>query len=114
MVVRGLLSKLSVVSQLCSSGEDALQYYRNHYSELDFVLMDCEMPGMDGYQCTRRIREFEAQHTVARIPIYALSAHAMREHEEKSIAAGMDGHLTKPIDVRNLEKVILSVQCQAS
>lgn len=106
IVVRGLLSKLNVNTEVLSSGEEALAFYREHYRDIDFVLMDCEMPGMDGYECTQKLRAFQQDYELIPVPVYALSAHAMREHAEKSIAAGMNGHLSKPIDVRDLENLI--------
>jgi HPt (histidine-containing phosphotransfer) domain-containing protein len=59
--------------------------------------MDVEMPVMDGYTATRTIREWEARQGATRIPILALSAHAMGAAFEKSVEAGCDAHLTKPI-----------------
>ena len=64
-------------------------------SEYDLVLMDIQMPEMDGISATRKIRECVAH---AHLPIIAMSAHAMAEDMEKSIACGMNAHLTKPID----------------
>jgi len=63
----------------------------------DLVLMDVEMPVMDGLTATRKIREWEAEQSLSRTPIVALTAHALKEHEEDSKEAGCDGHITKPI-----------------
>jgi CheY-like chemotaxis protein len=73
--------------------------------EYDIVLMDVEMPVMDGYTATQTIRQWEQeQGDRDRTPIIALTAHALAEHAQKSREAGCDGHLTKPIK----KKVLLS------
>ena len=64
----------------------------------DLILMDLQLPGMDGLEATRRLR---ADPRTAPIPIVALTAHAMRGDDEKAVAAGCTGFITKPIEVRN-------------
>ena len=61
----------------------------------DLILMDLSLPNMDGWEATRRLK---ADEKLSRIPIIALSAHAMRSHEERARACGCDDFLTKPID----------------
>lgn len=74
--------------------------------EYDAVLMDVQMPVMDGYEATRRIREWESN-TQSSIPIIAMTAHAMKSDEEKSLEAGMNDHITKPVDPDRLVKTLL-------
>ena len=69
----------------------------------DLILMDLSLPRMDGWEASRRLK---ADATLARIPIIALSAHAMRSHEERARASGCDDFLTKPIDETRLFETI--------
>jgi CheY-like chemotaxis protein len=72
----------------------------------DLVLMDIQMPIMDGYTAARTIRAFEDP-KLANIPIIALSANAFEEDKQKSLAAGMNGHIAKPIDIEELMRLLL-------
>ena len=73
----------------------------------DLILMDIQMPNMDGYEATRTIRGM-ADNTKSGIPIVALTANAFEEDRKKAFAAGMNGHLAKPIDVSKLEETLAS------
>ncbi|MEG3639175.1 ATP-binding protein [Magnetococcus sp. PR-3] len=75
----------------------ALALERIQSERFDLVLMDIQMPVMDGYQATRAIRAWEHQEKRPRMPIYALTAHALQQDIEQSRQAGCDKHLTKPI-----------------
>ncbi|HEV8145117.1 MAG TPA: ATP-binding protein, partial [Bryobacteraceae bacterium] len=80
---------------IAANGEIAVEKFKAGF--FDVVLMDVQMPVMDGYEATRTIRAWELSQGRARTPILALSAHAMEEAFEKSLTAGCDVHLTKPI-----------------
>jgi len=71
----------------------------------DLVLMDIQMPNLDGFETTKRIRR-HAEERIARIPIIAMTAHALREDRERCLAAGMNGYLSKPIETRVFMEVI--------
>jgi CheY-like chemotaxis protein len=98
-VARRLLEKLNYRVYVVADGVAAVAAWQT--GTFDLVLMDCQMPGMDGYEATREIRKLE--NGKRRIPIVALTAHAMRGDEEKCRAAGMDDYLSKPIDRAKLE-----------
>ena len=100
-VAQRLLQKLSARVTLANNGEEALA--RIAVSSFDLVLMDCQMPVMDGFTATRRIRELEQRRGQSRrLPIIALTANVMSEDRENCAAAGMDAHLGKPIEPKQL------------
>jgi two-component system sensor histidine kinase/response regulator len=100
-VAQHLLQKLGADVTLAHNGADALE--RLAETPFDAVLMDCQMPVMDGFTATRRIRELERQNGRGkRLPIIALTANVMSEDRENCIAAGMDAHLGKPIEPAQL------------
>eukprot|EP01101_Sappina_pedata_P006673 TRINITY_DN3389_c0_g1_i1.p2 TRINITY_DN3389_c0_g1~~TRINITY_DN3389_c0_g1_i1.p2 ORF type:complete len:136 (-),score=8.96 TRINITY_DN3389_c0_g1_i1:186-593(-) len=72
----------------------------------DLVLMDCQMPVMDGYSATKAIRQFEAQGSLDKTPIVALTAHALENDKDKCLSVGMDEYLTKPISKVELTKTL--------
>ena len=76
--------------------------------QFDLVLMDIEMPVMDGYTATRKMREWEADNHLDAKPIVALTAHALEEHAQRCKEVGCNGHLAKPIDKANLLEAISS------
>ena len=75
----------------------------------DLVLMDMQMPEMDGLEATRNIRQMETQHGTSRTPIIAMTANAMQEDRERCLAAGMDEHLAKPISSLKLADLLSGV-----
>jgi CheY-like chemotaxis protein len=100
-VAQRLLLKLAADVTIANHGAEALE--RLAESTFDAVLMDCQMPVMDGFTTTRRIRELERQNgRNKRVPIIALTANVMSEDRENCIAAGMDAHLGKPIEPAQL------------
>jgi CheY-like chemotaxis protein len=98
-VASRLLEKLHYRVEVVADGLAAVAAWQS--GPLDLILMDCQMPQMDGYEATREIRRLEAGRR--HIPIVALTAHAMTGDEAKCRAAGMDEYLSKPIDRLKLE-----------
>jgi two-component system sensor histidine kinase/response regulator len=96
-VAQRLLQKLSAEVTIAHHGQDALE--RVMTGAFDAILMDCQMPVMDGYTATQRIREWEKSNGRGRrIPIIALTANVLSEDRERCTASGMDAHLAKPIE----------------
>lgn len=104
-VVVHMLKKLGLNYEIAQNGREALT--RLSTSNLwDVVLMDCQMPVMDGFEATKRWREQETALGQRRIPIIALTANAMQGDEERCVAAGMDAHLAKPINMQSLSQTL--------
>ncbi|XP_039155468.1 histidine kinase CKI1-like [Eucalyptus grandis] len=110
------LSNLGATIHLCENGQEAVESFRRGLSEqrqrgaydvrpYDYILMDCEMPIMDGYEAARLIRE-EEKHYGVRTPIIALTAHSSASEVEKIFKAGMDFHMRKPMNAVCLMKAI--------
>lgn len=98
-----ILEKLGFHAESVSNGLEVLDVMeRNKY---DLILMDCQMPEMDGYAATEEIRHQE-QTTGKHIPIIALTAHALKGDKEQCLKAGMDDYLSKPIDVQALGQML--------
>jgi CheY-like chemotaxis protein len=111
-VAMGMLEAMGCRFVTANNGREAVQLFAQE--QFDLVLMDCEMPQMDGFEATRRIREFEnlasqlpnGGHRARRTPIVALTAHALAEVRERCLASGMDGFLVKPFEERRLHETM--------
>jgi two-component system, sensor histidine kinase and response regulator len=102
LVGEEMLRRLGAVPLLAASGAEALSVLRTH--AVDAVLMDIQMPGMDGLETTQRIRALPG--AAARVPVIAMTANAMAGDRERSLDAGMNDHVTKPIDRAALGAVL--------
>jgi CheY-like chemotaxis protein/HPt (histidine-containing phosphotransfer) domain-containing protein len=106
VLAQKLLQKLGHAVTSVNNGAEAVKLWeQNQPSQFDLILMDVQMPEMDGLQAATRIREKELG-TGARIPIIAVTAHAMKGDRERCLAAGMDGYIAKPINPAELAKAI--------
>jgi PAS domain S-box-containing protein len=106
-VAQRLLEKKGFLVQVVENGARALEALAGQ--SFDLVLMDVRMPDMDGLEATRRIRERETRLGLGRIPVVALTAMSLKGDREEGLAAGMDAYLTKPIEVGQLDRVLIEV-----
>jgi CheY-like chemotaxis protein len=99
-IILNILEPSGIIIDLASNGLEAVEKFKQR--EYELVLMDIQMPIMDGYEASKIIRVLNSS-----IPIVALSANAMVEDIQKSKESGMSGHITKPIDIEELYRVLL-------
>ncbi|MGD0125895.1 MAG: response regulator [Terriglobia bacterium] len=104
VVTQALLGKLGFQAHIVTNGAEVIEALQK--ASWDIVLMDCEMPGMDGYEATRRIRSRQAVTQNPDIPIVALTAHALTGDRERCLQTGMDDYISKPVDPKRLVEVL--------
>lgn len=101
-VTQDILELMDFTVDIAENGREALEKYeQNHY---DAILMDIQMPELDGYQATKEIRKKE--NGEKHIPIIALTANALSGDREKCLEAGMDDYISKPIEAVKLEAIL--------
>ncbi|MEW8049902.1 MAG: ATP-binding protein [Candidatus Thiodiazotropha sp.] len=103
-VVKKMLEKAGLSPITANDGMEAMEAL--HQEQFDVVLMDCQMPRMDGYEATEAIRDREATHGLMRTPVIAMTANAMAGDREKCLAVGMDDYLSKPVKPAQLENML--------
>ena len=104
-----MLGKLRCDVTLADSGARAIALIDERPQDFDVVLMDVQMPDVDGLAATRAIRELEQQHARRPVPILALTANAMKGDEDRCLEAGMNGYLSKPVTLERLGREIRRV-----
>jgi PAS domain S-box-containing protein len=104
MFMKILLKKMGLDFDIANDGVEAVEKYKqNRY---DAILMDENMPNMNGIEATKKIREYEKENNLPHTPIIALTANAIKGDREKFLQAGMDEYLTKPINKKDLIKIL--------
>jgi signal transduction histidine kinase/FixJ family two-component response regulator len=113
IVIKGFLNKLGIEPQIAHNGRQAVDSYKKKCAAnsavkaFDLILMDCEMPEMDGFTATAKIRALEVAQGATRVAIVALTAHAMDAQRQRALGVGMDEHLAKPIRLEALQNLLM-------
>jgi len=102
-VALGILEDMGIEVDVAENGLEALEYLKNQDKNYGLIIMDCQMPLMDGYQATKEIRSKKYPINNCDIPIIAVTANALKGDREKCLQAGMNDYLTKPINPNELE-----------
>jgi signal transduction histidine kinase len=108
MVVEALLLRHGLTVEHVPDGVEVVNRMCGDHPRPDLVLMDCQMPAMDGFEATRKIRADERRRGLARTPVVALTASALAEDSERCLGAGMDAHLPKPFREDQLLSVLVA------
>jgi len=104
LVATTILKKKKVQVRLAENGEEAIEAIKRE--RFDIVFMDCEMPIKDGYTATQEIRQWEEEQQLDATNICALTAHVLQEHVSRCYVSGMNDHITKPISIDKLDRVL--------
>ncbi|MCE1226653.1 MAG: ATP-binding protein [Geobacteraceae bacterium] len=102
-IAREILEVVGIQVETADNGREAVAFMQDHGDSIDLILMDIQMPIMDGYEATREIRQ---RYSRNRLPIVAMTAHALNEERERCLSSGMNEHLAKPIVVEKLYELL--------
>jgi len=109
MVIEGLLGKFDIKPDFAENGLEAVNKFFSAEKSYDLVLMDCEMPELDGFNATKHIREEEQNRAITATPIIALTAHVEASHRQRVFDCGMNHFLSKPVTLDKLNEALTSV-----
>ena len=105
MVIVGMLKKLKYVPKIANNGVETLNFYKSSQTPVDLVLMDCEMPELNGYEATKAIRKAEEDQKKKTV-IIGLSAHSDPEYKTQAFESGMDDFIMKPVTIDHIEEIL--------
>ncbi len=105
IVATKMLEKVGLSFEVVNNGEEAVQRLKQQH-DFDLVLMDCQMPVMDGYEATRALREYEEEIDRGHLPVIAMTANAMEGDKDKCLQAGMDDYVSKPVNQQALKDTL--------
>jgi CheY-like chemotaxis protein len=104
LATQALLESMGYQVLAVNDGAEAVDAYT--HGQFDLILMDCQMPGMDGFEATAEIRRYQAESTCVRTPIIGLSGRSLSGDREAALALGMDDYVTKPPSIKVLASVL--------
>ncbi|MBA4418017.1 MAG: hypothetical protein C0392_08925 [Syntrophus sp. (in: bacteria)] len=107
MITLVMLKKLGYQADAVKNGAEAINVLEN--MQYDLVLMDCQMPKMDGYEATRLIRNIDSKVLNHAIPIIAITAHTTEEDRGRCMDAGMNEHIAKPLQPKDIEDILARI-----
>ena len=114
MLAEAVLRRVGLDVETVPDGEKAVERMQQaSQPTVDVILMDCQMPNMDGFEATRRIRSLEQEHGLPRTPIVALTANALQGDRDRCLDCGMDDHLSKPFKEEQLVRMLFRYLPQA-
>lgn len=105
IIAKKMLEKVGMTYEVVNNGEEAISRLKLEH-DFNLVLMDCQMPVMDGYEATKTLREFEEENELTRLPVIAMTANAMEGDKDKCLAAGMDDYVSKPVNQKALKETL--------
>lgn len=110
LVAKGIINEFGLEIDIANDGLQALDILSNtnYTNPYHLIFMDCQMPKLDGYQTTQKIRTGEVGDIYKAVPIVAMTANAMVGDKEKCLTAGMNNYISKPLDPEHIRKVLLT------
>lgn len=105
IVAKKMLEKVGLSYEVANNGEEAINRLKQPH-EFNLVLMDCQMPVMDGYVATQVLREYEEENSLPHLPVIAMTANAMEGDKDKCLSVGMDDYVAKPVNQNALKETI--------
>ncbi|WP_096086914.1 response regulator [Agaribacterium haliotis] len=106
MVIEGLLEKLNIKPDFSEDGLKVVERYCKLDKKYDLIFMDCEMPNMDGFEATLKIRRWESDRGSPHVPIIALTAHVEAEHRQRVHDVGMNYYVSKPVTLEKISEAL--------
>jgi len=103
-LMASILKRMGIIARIATGGHEAIESYRD--DPTDIVLMDIQMPDMDGLQATREIRRIEAEEGLSRSEIVAVTADILEHHRTDASAAGMDDYISKPVKIAEIQRIV--------